>query len=33
VVATVKTWRFRPYTANGAPIPFCYPAMFEFKPQ
>ena len=31
VVSAVKTWRFRPLTANGAPIPFCYFGRFEFK--
>ena len=31
VITTVKGWRFRPYTASGSPIPFCYPATFEFK--
>jgi protein TonB len=31
VVNTVKTWRFRPLTANGTAVPFCYIARFEFK--
>lgn len=31
VLTTVKTWRFRPLLANNAPVPFCYPATFEFK--
>jgi protein TonB len=33
VIATVKSWRYRPLTANSVTVPFCYPAMFEFKPQ
>jgi periplasmic protein TonB len=33
VMRTVKTWRFRPYMANNTPIPFCYPANFEFRGQ
>jgi len=32
VLSTVKSsWRFRPLLANGVPVPFCYPATFEFK--
>ncbi len=31
VVATVKTWRFRPLMANGTPVPFSYFGRFEFK--
>jgi TonB family protein len=31
VLSTVKTWRFRPLLANNTPVPFCYPATFEFK--
>jgi len=31
VVTAVKGWRFRPATANGAPVPFCYFGRFEFK--
>lgn len=31
VVSTVKGWRYRPLLANSTPVPFCYPAMFEFK--
>ena len=26
-----KNWRFRPLLANNTPVPFCYPATFEFK--
>ena len=33
VVTKVKTWRFRPLLANNVPVPFCYPATFEFKSQ
>jgi protein TonB len=33
VLTTVKTWRFRPLLANSTPVPFCYPATFEFKSQ
>jgi periplasmic protein TonB len=33
VLATVKTWRYRPLAADNVPVPFCYPAVFEFKPQ
>jgi protein TonB len=31
VVSTVKTWRFRPLLAGSVPIPFCYPATFQFR--
>lgn len=31
VLNAVKGWRFRPATANGAPVPFCYFGRFEFK--
>jgi len=31
VLSTVRTWRFRPLLANNTPVPFCYPATFEFK--
>jgi protein TonB len=31
VMTTLKTWRYRPLTANGRPVPFCYPANFQFK--
>ncbi len=32
VVQTVKNkWRFRPLTANGSAVPFCYFGRFEFK--
>jgi outer membrane biosynthesis protein TonB len=31
VGAAVKAWRFRPMTANGMPVPFCYFGRFEFK--
>jgi protein TonB len=34
VTSTVKSsWRFRPLMANAMPVPFCYPATFEFKSQ
>jgi len=33
VIATVKTWRYRPLAANDVTVPFCYPALFEFKAQ
>jgi hypothetical protein len=33
VIATVKTWRYRPLVANDVTVPFCYPALFEFKSQ
>ena len=33
VLSTVKSWRFRPCMANDTPVPFCYPATFEFKSQ
>src|SRR5262245_28939391 len=33
VVKAVKSWRYRPLTANNTPVPFCYPHMFEFKGQ
>jgi len=31
VMSTVKSWRFKPLTANGTPVPFCYFGRFEFK--
>lgn len=31
VVSTVKSWRFRPETVNGMPVPFCTFKNFEFK--
>jgi outer membrane biosynthesis protein TonB len=31
VAVAVKAWRFRPMTANGTPVPFCYFGRFEFK--
>jgi TonB family protein len=31
VLDAVKTWRYRPMKVNGAPVPFCYPARFEFR--
>ena len=31
VVAAVKAWRFKPWTANGTPVPFCTFKGFEFK--
>ena len=33
VLTTVRSWRFRPLLANNTPVPFCYPATFEFKSQ
>jgi outer membrane biosynthesis protein TonB len=33
VVSAVKRWRYRPLMANNTPIPFCYPARFEFRSQ
>ena len=30
VVNAVKAWRFKPLTANGTPVPFCYFGRFEF---
>ena len=33
VLTKVKCWRFRPLLANDVPVPFCYPATFEFKSQ
>jgi protein TonB len=33
VMSKVKTWKFRPLLANNVPVPFCYPATFEFKPR
>jgi periplasmic protein TonB len=34
VLATVRTWRFRPYlTSGGTAAPFCYPQPFEFRAQ
>ena len=31
VASAVKGWHFRPATANGMPVPFCYFGRFEFK--
>ena len=31
VMTAVKAWRFKPMTANGTPVPFCYFGRFEFK--
>lgn len=31
VITAVKGWRFKPMTANGAAVPFCYFGRFEFK--
>jgi protein TonB len=31
VVSTVKTWRYRPLTANGTPVPFCYFLNHQFE--
>jgi protein TonB len=31
VASAVRAWRFRPATANGTPVPFCYFGRFEFK--
>jgi outer membrane biosynthesis protein TonB len=31
VVTTVKTWRYRPLTANGTPVPFCYFLNHQFE--
>jgi len=31
VMSAVKAWRFKPMTANGTPVPFCYFGRFEFK--
>jgi len=33
VVKTVKTWRFRPLSDNGLPVPFSYVATFQFNGQ
>jgi len=33
VLSKVKTWKFRALLANNVPVPFCYPATFEFKRQ
>jgi len=29
--AVKGTWHYRPYTANGTPVPFCYRADFNFR--
>lgn len=33
VMSKVRTWKFRALMANNVPVPFCYPATFEFKRQ
>lgn len=33
VVATVSTWRFRPFLLNDRPVPFCYIGNFSFRTQ
>ena len=31
VLSSIKAWRFRPLSANGAPVPFCYFADLDFR--
>jgi outer membrane biosynthesis protein TonB len=31
VMNAVKEWRYTPLTVNGAAVPFCYLAQFQFK--
>jgi periplasmic protein TonB len=33
VVATLKTWRYRPYSVNGRPVPFCTNVRYEIATQ
>jgi periplasmic protein TonB len=31
IVATLRTWRYRPYTINGRPVPFCTNVRYEIS--
>jgi protein TonB len=31
IVATLSTWRYRPYTVNGRPVPFCSNVRYEMS--
>ena len=33
VLATLKTWRYRPYSVNGRPVPFCTNVRYEIATQ
>jgi protein TonB len=33
VVATLQTWRYRPYAVNGRPVPFCTNVRYEIATQ
>jgi periplasmic protein TonB len=33
VVATLQTWRYRPYSVNGRPVPFCTNVRYEMATQ
>jgi protein TonB len=33
VVATLQTWRYRPYSVNGRPVPFCTNVRYEIATQ
>jgi hypothetical protein len=30
-VAKIRTWRYRPLTVNGRPVPYCYPMRLEVR--
>lgn len=30
-IATMKTWRYRPYSVDGKPVPFCHPVRLQVK--
>jgi Gram-negative bacterial TonB protein C-terminal len=30
-MATIKRWRYRPFTIDGKPVPFCYPMRLEVR--
>ena len=33
VIATLQTWRYRPYSVNGRPVPFCTNVRYEIATQ
>jgi protein TonB len=32
-IAKMRTWRYRPYSINGRPVPFCHPMRLEVRAQ
>jgi outer membrane biosynthesis protein TonB len=33
ILAKIKTWRYKPYTVDGRPQPFCYNLRFNWTSQ